>query len=255
MQRCFGAFLLFAFVAMPGQSAGAGSLPDIKASPRNPVPACATPGRMMEYLKSRNPELDPRYAGVATEYMRVGEALGVRWDYAFYQMIIETGSLSYRSGNRSGDVRPAQNNFAGLGATGRGERGDSFKDIATGVRGHLEHLLLYAGEKLDDPVAERTRKVQEWGVLAAWQARFTRPITFADLAAKWAPGSGTYISMLEAIGDRFAEFCARPDPRPELVAEARGQKAGAQDARTADARSVERPSGADLARRAIAERA
>ena len=26
--------------------------------------------------------------------------LGVRWDYAFYQMIIETGALTYRNGNR-----------------------------------------------------------------------------------------------------------------------------------------------------------
>src|SRR6476646_5129872 len=146
MQRGLGACLLFAFAAIPMQSAGAGSLPDIKTSAANKVPACATPGRMMDYLKSRNSEIDPRYEGVATEYMRFGEMLGVRWDYAFYQMIVETGALSYRRGNRSGDVKPAQNNFAGLGATGGGEHGDSFKDIASGVRGHLEHLLMYSGE-------------------------------------------------------------------------------------------------------------
>ena len=122
MQRGLGACLLFAFAAIPMQSAGAGSLPDIKISAANRVPACATPGRMMDYLKSRNSEIDPRYDGVATEYMRFGEMLGVRWDYAFYQMIVETGALSYRRGNRSGDVKPAQNNFAGLGATGGGER-------------------------------------------------------------------------------------------------------------------------------------
>ena len=86
-------------------------------------------------------------------------------------MIIETGSLTYRNGNRSGDVKPAQNNFAGLGATGGGETGESFKDIATGVRGHIEHLLLYAGQRVDNPVAERTRKVQEWNVLTPWQAK------------------------------------------------------------------------------------
>jgi hypothetical protein len=254
MQRCFGAFFLFAFVAMPMQSADAGSLPEIKSNPKNPVPACATPGRMMEYLKSRNPELNSRYEGVATEYMRVGEALGVRWDYAFYQMIIETGSLSYRRGNRAGDVKPTQNNFAGLGATGGGEPGDSFSDIATGVRGHLEHLLLYSGAKLDNPVAERTRKVQEWGVLTPWQAKFTRPITFADMAAKWAPGSGTYSKMLEAIAEKFDEdFCSKPDPRPELVATARGQKAGAQEVKTAEVKPVEKPSGTVLAQRAIDE--
>ena len=42
-------------------------------------------------------------------------------------------------------MKPEQNNFAGLGATGGGESGESFKDIETGVRGHIEHLLLYAG--------------------------------------------------------------------------------------------------------------
>jgi hypothetical protein len=47
---------------------------EIKTSKTNRVPECATPGRMMRYLKARNPELDPRYAGVATEYMRLGEA-------------------------------------------------------------------------------------------------------------------------------------------------------------------------------------
>jgi hypothetical protein len=143
-------------------------------------------------------------------------------------------------------VKPTQNNFAGLGATGRGEPGESFKDIPTGVRAHLEHLLLYSGEKLENPTAERTRKVQEWGVLTSWQARFNRPISFADLAAKWAPGSGSYARMMEGIAERFDAFCARPDPRPELVAEARGRK------HVAEAKP-ERPSGAELAKRAIQE--
>jgi hypothetical protein len=244
MQRGLGACLLFAFAAIPMQPAGAGSLPDIKVSAANRVPACATPGRMMDYLKSRNPDIDPRYGGIATEYMRVGEALGIRWDFAFYQMIIETGSLTYRNGSRSGDVKAAQNNFAGLGATGGGEAGESFKDIQSGVRGHLEHLLIYAGVKVDNPIADRTRKVQEWGVLTPWIAKFNRPITFTDLAAKWSPGSNSYGRMLEGIADKFTEeFCSKPDPRPELVAEARGQKVVEK--------SVEGPSGAELAQRAI----
>ncbi len=246
MQRGLGACLLFAFAAIPMQPAGAAGLPEIKVSATNRVPACATPGRMLDYLKSRNPEIDARYGGIATEYMRIGEALGVRWDFAFYQMIIETGSLTYRNGNRSGDVKPAQNNFAGLGATGGGETGESFKDIATGVRGHIEHLLLYAGQRVDNPVAERTRKVQEWNVLTPWQAKFTRPITFTDLATKWAPGSNAYGRMMEAIAEKFADdFCSKPDPRPELVAEARGQQPKANVA------DMSRPSGAELAQRAL----
>src|SRR5215475_2621926 len=244
MQRSVAAILAFVFVSGPYQVAGAATLPEIRTSARNPLPECVTPGRLMEYLRSRNPDLNPRYDGVATEYMRQGEMLGVRWDFAFYQMILETGSLSYRRGNRSGDVRAAQNNFAGLGATGGGESGESFRDIPTGVRAHLEHLLLYSGEKLDNPVAERTRKVQEWGVLTKWQSRFTRPITFADLAQQWAPGSSSYARMLDGIAERFVEFCEKPDPGPELAATVR------RELRLAEARA-QQPSGEQLAKRAI----
>ena len=107
MQRSVAAILAFAFVSAPFALASAATLPDIRTSPQNLVPECATPGRLMEYLRSRNPDLQPRFDGVASEYMQQGEMLGVRWDFAFYQMILETGSLSYRRANRSGDVKAA----------------------------------------------------------------------------------------------------------------------------------------------------
>ena len=244
MQHRVAALCLFAVASIPLHPAAAASLPEIKTSPSNSVPECATPGRLLAFLKSRNPNLDPRFESVPSQYMRQGEQLGVRWDFAFYQMILETGTLSYRRGNRSGDVKPNQNNFAGLGATGGGVPGESFKDVATGVRAHLEHLLLYSGDKLDNPTADRTRKVQEWGVLTKWQSRFNRPITFADLAQQWAPGSNSYARMIDGIAERFVEFCEQPDPRPELLAEVR------RDLRLAAARA-QVPSGAELAKRAI----
>jgi hypothetical protein len=244
MQHRVAVFFLFAFVSAPFNIAAAASLPEIKTNPGNAVPECVTPGRLLAFLKSRNSDLNPRFEGVPSEYMRQGELLGVRWDFAFYQMVLETGSLSYRRGNRSGDVKPTQNNFAGLGATGGGQPGESFKDVATGVRAHLEHLLLYSGEKLENPTAERTRKVQEWGVLTKWQSTFKKPITFADLAAQWAPGSGTYARMLDGISERFVEFCEQPDPRPEMATQVR------RDLKLAAARARQ-PSGAELAKRAI----
>ena len=193
MRRRVGAFFLFAFFAAPCRWLPP-TLPAIKTTRNNTVPTCVTPGRLLAYLESRNPHLDPRFHAISSEYMRLGETLGVRWDYAFYQMLLETGSPSFRDGNRSGDVKPAQNNFAGLGATGRGAHGESFKDIATGVRAHLEHLLLYAGERVDNPVADRTRKIQEWGVLTDWHKGFARPVTFGDLAAKWAPARAPIVA-------------------------------------------------------------
>ena len=44
-------------------------------------------------------------------------------------MMLETGALRF-----TGDVRPRQNNFAGLGASGGGAHGESFADVSTGVR-------------------------------------------------------------------------------------------------------------------------
>jgi Mannosyl-glycoprotein endo-beta-N-acetylglucosaminidase len=236
MLRKVGALYLFAFILAPMATAASGSsnLPDIMVTPANAVPACVTPGRLMAYVQTRNPKLDPRYENIAIEYMRQGEMLGLRWDYAFYQMIVETGALSYWRGNRAGDVKPAQNNFAGLGATGKGERGESFPDVQSGVRAHLEHLLLYAGRPVENPVAQRTRNIRDWGVLAAWHQTFTRPISYADMATRWAQ-SKTYATMLKVVADRFdAEICNGPDPRPAMVQEARKQQPNQQLAKAAE---------------------
>jgi hypothetical protein len=217
MQRLFGASLAVALVVAAIVPAAAADLPEVKVSASNPVPACATPGRLMAYLRQRNPRAAERYDGLATEYMRYGEQLGIRWDIAFFQMILETGALSY-----TGDVRADQNNFAGLGASGGGRHGERFADIPSGVKAHLQHLLMYAGEHIDDPVAERTRKVQEWGVLTDWQRTIKGPMTFSLVAKQWAPGSRGYVSDIATISDGFyGSVCNGPDPRPELVQEAR----------------------------------
>jgi len=242
----------------------AAELPPIKASDANKVVECATPGRLMSYLKSRNDKLDSKYEALATEYMRHGEALGLRWDYAFFQMLLETGYLKY-----TGDVKPEQNNFAGLGATGGGARGESFKDVSTGARAHLEHLLMYSGQKVENPTAQRTRNVQDWGVLTAWQQGIKGPITFSHLAKQWAPGTKGYASDIQTIAQRFLDGpCKGDDPQPELVAEAHGQTATTVQTASSKpgkqqpvAAAVEQPAassatadagvkGSDLARRA-----
>src|SRR5258707_11368327 len=100
MQRRVAAFFVFAFASVPLHVAAAAGLPEIRTTANNTVPECVTPGRLTDYLKSRNPDLSPRFDSVPTEYMRLGEKLGVRWDFAFYQMILETGALKYRNGSR-----------------------------------------------------------------------------------------------------------------------------------------------------------
>jgi hypothetical protein len=198
-------------------------LPPIAASESNAVPSCATPGRLMAFANARNGNLEERFSTIAVEYMRHGEELGVRWDYAFFQMLVETGNLSFKRGGTPGDVKPTQNNFAGLGATGGGEPGESFPDVTTGVKAHLQHVLMYTGRRIEAPVAERTRKVQEWAVLTSWQQGFSGPITFTDLTRKWAPKDPNYSGSIASVAKRFYDgLCGMPDPQPELVQQARG---------------------------------
>lgn len=256
--KCRAAVPLILFLAWTTTAAQSQTLPAIKTGASNKVAACATPGRLMSFVRDRNSNLDTRFEGVATEYMRHGEALGVRWDFAFFQMLLETGNLSYRRGDgRPGDVHPTQHNFAGLGATGRGAPGESFPTVSAGVKAHLEHLLLYAGDYVANPVAERTRKVQEWGVLTSWQRSLQGQVTFANLSRKWAPGDRGYGSKVGAIAKAFYDnHCTRPDPRPELAAEARGGvRVQAQEPAKAVAETPAQPkvSGAEIARRAIEE--
>lgn len=214
-------YILAAATAALCSPAFAASLPAIKTTASNQVPACTTPGRLGSFLKSRHPSLNKRFDDIAMYYMRHGEDLGIRWDMAFYQMVVETNTLRY-----TGDVDADQNNFAGLGATGGGVKGERFSSVSDGVRAHLEHVLMYTGTYIDNPVAERTRKVQEWKILVPFRRSIRGPITFTHLGRKWAPVDRGYSDDIKAISDAFLRsFCNSPDPRPELVALARGNRA------------------------------
>jgi hypothetical protein len=198
----------------------------------------------MSYVKSRNEKLDPKFEGIATEYMRHGEEMGIRWDYAFFQMMLETNTLKY-----TGDVKVTQNNFAGLGATGRGARGESFKTVSDGVKAHLQHVLMYSGEKIDNPVAERTRNIQEWNVLTKWQATIDGPMTYSQLAKKWAPTSRGYSRDVETLAGLFFNgACKADDPNPEMVTEARSGRGVETNGDVASSGK-----GAEIAKQAVAE--
>ena len=56
--RVGAAFLLAPLVLAAGNAAAA-ELPQIKVSQENSVPACATPGRLMSFLRMRNAKLAP----------------------------------------------------------------------------------------------------------------------------------------------------------------------------------------------------
>ena len=175
--------------------------PEIRLHGANRVPACVTPERLMAFLKTRNSALENRFEGIAKWYRHHGEAWRVRWDYAFFQMAIETNFLTYRRPDgRQGDVSPRQNNFAGIGTTGGGVPGDRFPDVKTGVLAQIQHLVAYSGEPIAAPVAPRTALKQ--GDIVAASRALGRAVRFSDLARRWAVDP-RYGHSIEFIAETF----------------------------------------------------
>ncbi len=213
MARERRAAVLVVAVALAGGAPAATAgllLPEIRLTPANQVPACVTPQRLMQYLRQRNGGLDPRYKDLAETYKSLGETWRVRWDYAFYQMVVETNFLTYRRPDgRMGDVDPRQNNFAGIGTTGGGVPGDSYPDIRTGVLAQIQHLVVYSGEKIAAPVAPRTQLKQD--DILAKSRELNRPVRFSDLARRWA-ADRKYDQSIEWAAQGFRSGFCRSSP-------------------------------------------
>ena len=116
------------------------------------------------------------------------EAEGVRAEVVFAQAMHETGWLQF-----GGDVDADQCNFAGIGATGGGNPGNSFNDWGTdsvrkGLRAQIQHLKAYAST---DPLVNECVDPRFHYV-----TRGCAP-TLEELGGRWAVGS-TY-------GDRLIE--------------------------------------------------
>ena len=189
--------------------AGTGyAAPAIRIVDTNRVPACVTPERLMAFVGQHNDHVELKYREIARWYQYWGEAWRVRWDYAFYQMILETNYLKFKRGDGApGDVRARQNNFAGIGATGGGVPGDRFPDVKTGVLAQIQHLVAYSGEHLAQPVAPRTQLKQD--DIISQSQRLRRPVTFSDLAHRWA-ADRQYGRSIDAVAELFRSiYCSQ----------------------------------------------
>jgi hypothetical protein len=124
--------------------------------PYRPIPI-ASQGRasihqLVRFFTETNPRIGNNYLTMlARTYIDEADAEGINSDIAFCQMVHETNYLRFGE-----DVQPGQNNFCGLGATGRDEPGLSFPSVEIGVRAHIQHLKAYANarplrKKLVDP--------------------------------------------------------------------------------------------------------
>ena len=151
-------------------------------------------------IKQNNPKV--RLACSVEElvdlYWKEAEREGVRPDLALSQSLVETGTYAY-----GGDVHHNQNNFCGLGTTGGGVKGATFKTPELGVRAHIQHLLAYTQKKrpqtkIVDPRYELAHNIRmERGMVDTWYG----------LNGTWAMGSlycekimATYRKMLAMPG-------------------------------------------------------
>ncbi len=110
-----------------------------------------TVNQMVKYFQNSKKtypakELGKGGASTIEEFCRIfyeeANAENIKVEVAFAQTMKETGWLQF-----GGDVKIEQYNFAGLGATGNGVRGESFPDVRTGVRAQIQHLKAYGSTK------------------------------------------------------------------------------------------------------------
>ncbi|BAZ50153.1 cell wall hydrolase/autolysin [Nostoc sp. NIES-4103] len=91
------------------------------------------------FLRNNNENALVKFPDIPKLYREEANIEGVNYDIAFCQMCVETGFLLF-----GGDIRPEQNNFAGLGAIGGGSEAATFESARIGVRAHIQHLKAYA---------------------------------------------------------------------------------------------------------------
>jgi N-acetylmuramoyl-L-alanine amidase len=128
-------------------------------------------------------------------YISECNAEGVRAEVAFAQAMLETGNLQF-----GGDVKPAQFNFAGLGATG-GVPGYDFATVygynkvglQIGIRGHVQHLKCYASSA----ALNQTKVDPRWN-----DSLRLRAISVEELAGTWAADT-TYAGKVKTIMKKF----------------------------------------------------
>ena len=214
--------ILLISLLLPAQALAA-SLPPIIASAGNEVPKCIKPDALMAFVQSTNlhrrtpRKIAPRFDNIASLYQRIGQCVsrpphkcvGVRWDYAFFQMLIETNYLTFlRPDGVPAGVPASDNNFAGLGATISGRPGEHFNDVPTGVLAHLQHVLMYSTTSIPHPVAKRTRQVQS--DVQDIMRRLHRPVTFGDLAREWTGiDQSGYARDMKRIAEKYAQAYCR----------------------------------------------
>ncbi|MDR0734255.1 MAG: glucosaminidase domain-containing protein [Elusimicrobiota bacterium] len=159
----------------------------------------ATQAQCARFLKKYNPDLKLKttHKNLVKIYYQEGIRENIRPDMAFAQSLLETGYFKFPAG---GDVKINQNNFAGLGATGKGARGAKFRTIREGVRAQIQHLKAYASKE-----HPKTKVVDpRYHLLYNDKNKGGKAKTWNDLTGKWAVDP-KYGEKITAIYNKILE--------------------------------------------------
>jgi hypothetical protein len=135
----------------------------------------------------------PEYADL---YRQAGEEFGVRWDVAIFQSILETGWFKF--GN---DVKREQNNFAGIGAKGGGDPGESFPSPIVGIRAQLQNLALRSDVKIEKDTILSKYVLKNYDTIAGRHSK-----NWEDLSGTWATDTGYHLkiyAVMKLFDDTF----------------------------------------------------
>lgn len=136
------------------------------------------------FLKNNNESALAKFPDLPKLYREEATVEGVNYDIAFCQMCLETGFLRF-----GGDIKPEQNNFAGLGTIGGSLEAAKFDSARTGVRAHIQHLKAYASlEPLVNEIVDPRFRFVTRGVAP----------TIDKLSGRWSADSqyGTKITAM-----------------------------------------------------------
>jgi flagellum-specific peptidoglycan hydrolase FlgJ len=139
--------LLLVLASLAAILVGTAAPADAQSSTAVMRPAQVSPAQMAAWFRSSSARVSGYRATVSVEtlalyYAEEGRDEGVAGDLAFVQAVLETGNFSWPG---HGQVRAAQNNFAGIGACDGGTcTVATFRSARIGVRAQIQHLRAYA---------------------------------------------------------------------------------------------------------------
>jgi N-acetylmuramoyl-L-alanine amidase/PKD repeat protein len=170
-----------------GQTSGGANLENVSNSTNMIGYIDITEAALLKIFVNRNSSKLDRASRIAPLYIKYGKIFNIRADIAWAQMCHETAFLEF-----TGDVKPEQNNFVGLGATGGGVPGHSFATEELGVIAHYAHLAWYY---YPNDINEYCNKAYDPRHFGTGHTNYTGDTTLGFLNGRWAPGA-TYTDKI-----------------------------------------------------------